>query len=139
MPVALAIVEGHELSETGLLESVERLTARGIPAWAAEFRFLLLSWGSDRVEIWYPKFALRSETALTGLQIVAPNDTALIYQRVFLHFVGEALRPFVEYARGADAYRQNGYKALIELFEHCERSISPANIQVWPHGIATFP
>lgn len=137
MPVALGVVEGYELTEKGLRESLRRLTDRGVSPWAAQLRIALLF---RAFEPWHPNFALRSETALVGIQLLPyENRAVIVYERAFLRFACEVLRPLIDYARQTDDYRRAGYKPLIELFERCERFTPPGNVHQWPEAKELFP
>ncbi len=117
LPIALEIREGHGLTDDALAESFDRLENWEVPGWAAELRISLLRSGDS--EPWCPNFAIRSEAALFGIQILHDNEPYLwpVYQRLFVRFVAEALRPFVEWIREHDDYRRGGYSFLVQLFE----------------------
>lgn len=140
LPMAFGVMEGYEFTDQGLWESAGRLDSRGVPAWATRLRNCLLSWGSEQVEPWYPDFAIRSEAALVGIQLIASTDRERkrISQRLFARFVTEALRPFVDWVRQRNDQRQGGYRPLITLYERCERFTSPARVKEWNRLWVTF-
>lgn len=133
LPIALEIHGGHGLTGDALVESFDRLENWEVPGWAAELRISILHLGDS--EPWCPNFAIRSEAALMGIQILRDNDPYLwaVYQRLFVRFVAEALRPFVEWIREHDDYRRGGYSFLVQLFELCERLPLPVDewLETW--------
>ncbi|MGC4043239.1 MAG: hypothetical protein QM758_05500 [Armatimonas sp.] len=139
----LDYLDFHALSEAGSCESETRLATWGVPAWAVKLRaqLITLGWLKSINEMWVPSFALRSETALIGLQIRYPTHTLaeLTYPRLFIRFITIVLRPFVEYAQQADWYRRNGYKPLIKLYQLCERYRAIGNVAGWPKYLEPFP
>lgn len=132
MPVALGVIgDQHEFTEEGMQESVKRLSDLGVPGWASHLRLALLTWnerpwepwGPEFILPWHPDFAIRSATALVGIQLRTPNEQDLkrTYQRLFIRFLTETLRPFMAFAQQAGKYRQGNYTVLNDLFALCER------------------
>lgn len=132
MPVALGVIgDQYEFTEEGMQESVKRLTQLGVPGWASHLRIALLSWnekpwepwGPEYILPWHPRFAIRSETALVGIQLLTPQlqDLKQTYQRLFIGFLAETLRPFMTFAQQSGKYRQGNYRVLNDLFELCDR------------------
>ncbi|MGC4043159.1 MAG: hypothetical protein QM758_05100 [Armatimonas sp.] len=138
----LDYLDFHALSEEGLRESEIRLENWGVEAWAILFRTLLITLGWKRKDkgTWVPRFALRSETALIGLQIRYPAqiDTESVYQYIFVRFVAEALRPFVEYASKTDRRRRKGYESVVKLYRLCERYETRGKALKWPKHLEPF-
>ncbi|MGC4043271.1 MAG: hypothetical protein QM758_05660 [Armatimonas sp.] len=124
-----------------LLERGDHLTNWGVPYWATDLRSTLIFFEFESLEPWHWEFAIRSETALVGVQILNPNDKNRlpIYQRIFVRFVAEVLRPMVEYAHPIVGYRQRGYKPLGKLYELCEEFTPPGNAKDWPEPDHLFP
>lgn len=85
----LDYLDHYALSDRGLAEARKRLMSWGVPIWAVEFRtrFLLHS-GIKPMALWMPEFALRSEVAMIGIQILylqpysSEAETEEVYQRV---------------------------------------------------------
>lgn len=139
----LDYLDFHAVSWEGQREAAERLVNWGVPAWAILLRNELISGGWYEEEWWVPKFALRSEIALVGLQILYPYSVATerIQQQVFVRFVEEALWPFVEHSQQAGPYLQEGYAPLVELYALCgqyHRYNYPSRFP-WPRVRELFP
>ena len=117
----LDYLDYHALSLQGREESTARLAAQGVPGWAAQLRIYLISRDSDQMESWQPRFGLHSEAALIGIQIQYPYDADLVpvYQRLFVRFVAEALRPLAEWGRAQNDLWRVSYPPLVALYEHC--------------------
>lgn len=101
----------HALTEKGLQQSAGRLIRGKVPSWAVLLREKLIA-NAWPYYSWVPDFALRSEVALIGLQLLYPDkfDAGQIYRNVRLRLIHEALRPFVEHteqltAQGKDVLR----------------------------------
>lgn len=135
----LDYLDFHALSAEGLQKSAERLSGRGVPGWAWKLRFSLMDWGSDSMEAWCPGFAIRSETALVGIQILnRGHDLTPIYQRVFVRFFQEGLHPVVEHIRQSDALIAR-FQPLLTLYGLCQAFVLPANLDNWPDAYTLFP
>lgn len=138
----LDYMDRYALSDDGLRESETRLATWGVPAWAVKLRaqLITLGWLQSNNEMWVPRFALDSETALIGLQIRYPTHTLAehTYSRLFIRFTTIVLRPFVEYAQQADWQRRNGYKPLVKLYKLCERYLT-GKVTAWPKHLEPFP
>ena len=117
MPVALGVIgDQHEFTEEGMQESVKRLSDLGVPGWASHLRLARPIWNEGPWERWGPacilpwhtNFAIRSATALAGIQLLTPNEQDLrrIYQRLFIRFLTETLRPFMAFAQQPGKYRK---------------------------------
>lgn len=108
----------------------------GVPKWASQFWAVLLLWRLDHCTAsWVPSFALRSKAALIGIPIRTPDPVAhqVIYQRVFVRFVQEALRPFAawtEKMQPGEIWRIS-YKPLTALYYACESFTPPAEPEPW--------
>ncbi|MGC4043158.1 MAG: hypothetical protein QM758_05095 [Armatimonas sp.] len=114
-------------------ESEERLAGWGVPGWARECRTRCAyqSWEDSAHDSgWVPEFALRSETALLGLQLLYPSERAQFdaYQRVLLRFVHKVLEPFVLWVLEQN---RSGYQHEIDVYEQYARLIAePSLLQV---------
>lgn len=115
MPVALGVIDGFELTHDGLRESMSRLKNRGIPGWSIQLRADCIAMGWAGRESWVPDFALRSETALVGLQLryVEHEDRVELYRRLFVRFLHIALKPFISRATAHGGI----YVPLAELYK----------------------
>lgn len=133
----------YAFSWEGLREAVERLMDWGVPAWAILLRDELIARGWDQEEQWVPRFALRSEAALVGLQILYPYPVVAerVQQRIFVRFVEEALWPFVEHSQQANPYLQQGYAPLVELYALCGQyqNYNYSSRFPWPRVSELFP
>ncbi|MGC4043315.1 MAG: hypothetical protein QM758_05890 [Armatimonas sp.] len=112
----------HAVSAQGLRESTERLQEWGVPGWAIQLRGDLAASGWKKNELWVPEFALRSEVALVGIQVLhRGTNPAPVYRQLFVRFVGKALRPIVEWVLERNDSRLEGYTPLIALQAQCEK------------------
>ncbi|MGC4043280.1 MAG: hypothetical protein QM758_05710 [Armatimonas sp.] len=141
--MAALLPEPAEFLRESMKESEARLAGLGAPGWAFELRTLcaIETWSGGVMESgWLPRFALRSETALVGIQLATSNDEELqtIYQHIFIRFVARTLRPFVDDARQVNAYNKEGYRPMMELYLHCERFLRSAAPYEWPEAWSLF-
>ncbi|MGC4043318.1 MAG: hypothetical protein QM758_05905 [Armatimonas sp.] len=127
----LDYLDWYALSEAGLRESAKRLAGWRVPDWAIQLRTAIISEGWHTSQSWVPDFALRSEVALIGLQILHPDkfDAGQIYRCVRLRFLHEALKPFVEYAEQLVSEHKDVlrtcYLPLLELHQVTEFTNTP--------------
>lgn len=132
MPVAFGVLDQYEMTEAGLVDSLDRLKFRGVPGWAIELRRQCISAGWEEKEPWVPEFTLRSETALVGLQLLYPTSSARIdvYRRVFLQFYYDALKPFENQA-------EESSPALGLVRQYYEKRHEPIVEQEWRDALKT--
>ncbi|MGC4043458.1 MAG: hypothetical protein QM758_06605 [Armatimonas sp.] len=112
------------------------LTNLGVPIWARRLRYAILHWRPDHLaDSWITRFLLRSQAALIGIQLstATPAQRDRSYQRVFVRFVHEALRPFAEWASQPqlEATRRKAYQPLINLYTLCDGFTPPADPEPW--------
>lgn len=115
--------DSRAVSAAGLMGCSARLTRRGVPFWALRFREDLANLGQAAGGEWVPDFALRSEVALVGLQLLYPDPTEAepVYRRTYIRFVAELLLPVVEWVARGDGRRQLACKKLLALQGQCEK------------------
>ncbi|MGC4043237.1 MAG: hypothetical protein QM758_05490 [Armatimonas sp.] len=96
----LDYLDFHAISYEGVEESTARLRELGAPGWTTRTRFTLLtsvpkSPALPDCSLLFPEFALRSEVALVGLQLLYPDqaEAAVVYQRILKLFLHNALLP----------------------------------------------
>ncbi|MGC4043281.1 MAG: hypothetical protein QM758_05715 [Armatimonas sp.] len=141
----LDYMDFYALSSEGLQESNSRLATRAVPKWATELRGDLINQGwlkkQEDQGAWVPEFALRSEVALTGIAITYPyyTEAEQVYERLFIRFVTEALRPFVVHAAQSVRYRRRGYQPLVKLYHLCERYSTMDGALLWPKYLESYP
>lgn len=130
----LDYLDFHALTNDGRKATVGRLLGQDVPKWAVEIRTWCLSNGWTRQEIWVPEFGLRSETALVGLQLAYPYswDRDSVYQKVFVLFLCQALRPAVEWVNSGKERRKIACQNLVEVLERCEAYARCPGIDGWP-------
>ncbi|MGC4043457.1 MAG: hypothetical protein QM758_06600 [Armatimonas sp.] len=134
----LDYLDFHAVTLAGLQETAQRLASWGAPGWAIQLRESLIDLPTSPVMIlqqrdevdlkmWHPRFALRSEVALIGIQIFYPStyELEVVYSRVLARFALEALRPFVEYAQTTSPALQEGYRQVMELTSFFEWLLMP--------------
>lgn len=89
----------YALSAEGIEQSTKRILAgRGAPGWAVTARSVTISNGWKGKETWVPSFALRSEVAMIGLNLLYPEPEAhmALYRRLLRNFTSQALAPLVD-------------------------------------------
>ncbi len=86
----------YALSAEGIEQSTKRILAgRGAPGWAVTARSITISNGWKGKATWVPSFALRSEVAMIGLNLLYPKPEAhmALYRRLLQDFTSQALAP----------------------------------------------
>ncbi len=134
----LDYLDWHALTLDGVRESTERLVGLGAPGWATKTRASVLTCQLRLAHLtearWLPLFALHSEVALAGLQVLYPNqeEGAPVYGRVLKHFLHHALWPFAYWPEIAEVCR------LCALPETPQKEFSEASMVLTRVGKRTL-